>query len=83
MAKTKFPILSERPKRRLGRDDKDLRFFLSTKYDYVNQIWKSGVFKLDEKLWDKQESDGMLQALHFPIEGIDLTVSNLAQGRRK
>ena len=65
LAKTKFPFFNELPKRRIGTDDKDLRFFLSTKYDYVKNIWKSGFFKIDENLWDNSGYEG----LQFPIEG--------------
>ena len=66
MAKPKFPFFNELPKRRIGKDDKDLRFFLSTKYDYDNKAWKSGIFKIDENLWDNSGNQG----LQFPIEGL-------------
>ena len=66
MAKPKFQFFNELPKKRIGTDDKDLRFFLSTKYDYDNKAWKSGIFKIDENLWDNSENQG----LQFPIEGL-------------
>ena len=71
MAKHKFPIFTDHPKRRVGTDDKNFRYFLSTTFDYVNEIWKSGFFKIDENLWDNYGNDDLFD--EYPIEGIDLT----------
>ena len=71
LAKHKFPIFTDHPKRRVGTDDKNFRYFLSTTFDYVNEIWKSGFFKIDNNLWDNYGNDDLFD--EYPIEGIDLT----------
>ena len=63
LARNQFSIFND--KRRIGEDDKNLGFFISTSYDYSNKIWKSGFFKIGEDHWDaSKESD-----YSFPIEG--------------
>ena len=63
LARNKFSIFNA--KRRIAPDDKKFRFFISTSYDYSQQIWKSGFFEIDKNHWDAtNESD-----YQFPIEG--------------
>ena len=62
LTKGRFSILTGR--RRIGTDDLNLRFFISTKYDYKNKRWNSGVFNIDETYWDNSKNDG----LTFSIE---------------
>ena len=63
LARHKFPIFID--KRRIASDDRNLRFFISTSYDYSQQIWKSGFFEINKNDWDaSNESD-----YQFPIEG--------------
>ena len=37
----------------------------------MNEIWKSGFFKIDDNLWDNYGNDDLFD--EYPIEGIDLT----------
>jgi len=63
LAREKFSIFSD--KRRVASNDKNLRFFISTNYDFPKQIWKSGFSKIDRNDWvGSNKSDHQ-----FPIEG--------------
>lgn len=46
-------------------DEREMRFFISSKYDYLNKIWYSGYFKILDNQWTKSE----LGEDSFPIEG--------------
>ena len=63
LARKQFSIFND--KRRIGLNDKDLRFFISTRYDYSKNIWKSGFFKIAKNDWDTSKKTGY----RFPIEG--------------
>ena len=63
LAKHEFPIFID--KRRIASDDRNLRFFISTSYDYSQQIWKSGFFKINKNDWDASYDFDY----QFPIEG--------------
>ena len=63
LARNNFTIFDQ--KRRVGSDDKGLRFFISANFDYTKQIWKSGLFEIKENQWDTSE----VPEYKFPIEG--------------
>ena len=45
----RYPIFQNR--RRVKLNARDIQFFLDSDYDFKNQIWKSGFFKIQENEW--------------------------------
>ena len=47
--KSKYPKFHN--KRRLRIDDRDVLIYLNAHFDFKNQIWKSGIFEIQQKYW--------------------------------
>ena len=62
LARKNFTIFDH--KRRVGSDDKGLRFFVSANFDFTKHIWKSGYFEIKGNQWDTSEGPEN----KFPIE---------------
>ena len=45
----RYPIFKNR--RRVQTNARDIQFFLNSDYDFKNQIWKSGLFKIRQNEW--------------------------------
>ena len=60
----RYPIFQNR--RRIQTNAKDIQFFLDSDYDFKNQIWRSGFFKIQETHWAKLPD---IDEYKYPILG--------------
>ena len=47
--KSKFPVFGQHPQHK--RNERHITFFLNAHYDFKNQVWKSGFFKMHDNEW--------------------------------
>ena len=52
--------------RRAKVNERDFLFFLNSQFDFSKQVWKSGLFKIQEKDWAKSDT----VEYKFPILGM-------------
>ena len=61
--KSKFPVFGQYPQHK--RNERHITFFLNTNYDFKNQVWNSGFFKIHEIDWVTSDT----VEYKFPILG--------------
>ena len=61
--KSKFPVFGQHPQH--NRNERHITFFLNTNYDFKNQVWNSGFFKIHEIDWVTSDT----VEYKFPILG--------------
>lgn len=62
--RSQYPIFYN--KRRVKVNERDLHIFLNSHYDFKKQIWKSGIFEIDQKDWETSSDTTVYK---FPILG--------------